>query len=110
MKSATLSTLALETVQTRWADILSEVKSRRVPTEALLKRCAAISVEGITVILAWQNDVLKEKFETGKDKRLVEDVMSEVLDQKVMIRSIVEDPMIRAAMQLGAKVTPVSNR
>ncbi len=109
-ESATLSTLALETVQTRWADILSEVKSRRVPTEALLKRCAAISVEGITVILAWQNDVLKEKFETGKDKRLVEDVMSEVLDQKVMIRSIVEDPMIRAAMQLGAKVTPVSNR
>jgi DNA polymerase-3 subunit gamma/tau len=107
---ATASTLTLEEVQARWADILGEVKSRRVPTEALLKRCSVLSIEGTTVILAWQNDVLKGKFEAGKDKRLVEEVMSEVLDQAVTIRSIVDDPMIRAAMQLGAKVTPVSNR
>ncbi|MBI5567594.1 MAG: DNA polymerase III subunit gamma/tau, partial [Chloroflexi bacterium] len=101
---------SLEEVQSRWPEVMHEVKARHVPTEALLKSCHLLGVEGETVILSWTTDTLKSKFESGKGQRLVEDVLSELLDQKVLVRSLVDDPMIRAAMQLGAKVTPVQNR
>jgi len=107
---AAASAFAIEEIQARWPDVMREVKSRSVPTEALLKSCHILNVEGSTVILSWPTEHLKSKFESGKSQRLVEDVLSEMLDQKVLIRSLVEDPMIRAAMQLGAKVTPVQNR
>ena len=89
---------------------MREVKTRSVPTEALLKNCHVINVEGAAVILSWTTDTLKNKFESGKSQRLVEDVLSEVFDRQMLVRSLVDDPMIRAAMQLGAKVTPVQNR
>lgn len=101
---------SLEEVQTRWPEVMREIKARHVPTEALLKSCHLLGVEGETLILSWTTDTLKNKFESGKGQRLVEDVLSELLDQKVLVRSLVDDPMIRAAMQLGAKVTPVQNR
>ncbi|MBP7686376.1 MAG: DNA polymerase III subunit gamma/tau [Thermoflexales bacterium] len=101
---------SLEEIQARWPEVMREVKTRHVPTEALLKSCHLLGVEGETVILNWTTDTLKSKFESGKGQRLVEDVLSEMLDQKVLVRSLVDDPMIRAAMQLGAKVTPVQNR
>jgi hypothetical protein len=102
--------LTLQEIQARWSDIMRVVKTRSVPTEALLKSCHVINIEGATVILSWPTDHLKSKFESGKGQHLVEDVMSEALDQKIMLRSMVDDPMIRAAVQLGAKVTPVQNR
>jgi DNA polymerase-3 subunit gamma/tau len=107
---ASSSTLTLEEVQSHWPDIMREVKARSVPTEALLKSCHVINVEGTTVILSWPTDHLKSKFESGKSQRLVEEVLSEMLDRKILIRSMVDDPVLRAALQLGAKVTPVSNR
>ena len=108
--SAVGAALSLAEVQARWPEIMREVKTRSVPTEALLKSGHVINVEGETVILNWTTDTLKNKFESGKGQRLVEDVLSDLLDQKVLVRSLVDDPMIRAAMQLGAKVTPVQNR
>jgi DNA polymerase-3 subunit gamma/tau len=101
---------SLEEVQSHWPEVMREIKTRHVPTEALLKSCHLLGVEGETLILSWTTDTLKSKFESGKGQRLVEDVLSEMLDQKVLVRSLVDDPMIRAAMQLGAKVTPVQNR
>jgi len=104
------ATFSLEEVQSHWPEVMREIKTRHVPTEALLKSCHLLGVEGETLILSWTTDTLKSKFESGKGQRLVEDVLSEMLDQKVLVRSLVDDPMIRAAMQLGAKVTPVQNR
>lgn len=101
---------SLDEVQSHWPEVMREVKARHVPTEALLKSCHLLGVEGETLILSWTTDTLKNKFESGKGQRLVEDVLSELLDQRVLVRSLVDDPMIRAAMQLGAKVTPVQNR
>ncbi len=102
--------MAVDEIKSRWIEIMREVKVRHVPTEALLKSCHILSVEGATVILSWPTEHLKNKFESGKSQRLVEDVLSDLLEQKVLLRSLVEDPMIRAAVQLGAKVTPVQNR
>jgi hypothetical protein len=38
----------------------------------------------------------------------LEDVLSSALEQKVLVRSVVEDPMLQTALKLGAKVTPVN--
>jgi hypothetical protein len=35
-------------------------------------------------------------------------MLSSTLEQKVLVRSIVEDPMLQTALKLGAKVTPVN--
>jgi DNA polymerase-3 subunit gamma/tau len=102
--------LALNEINAHWADILGEVKSHSIPTEALMKSCHVFGVEGATIILSWPTNALKEKFESDKVRRLVEGAIGAVLTQKVLIRSQVDDPVLREAVRLGAKVTPVSNR
>jgi hypothetical protein len=87
---------------------LSSIKTRSIPTEALLKNCHVTSVEHGTVVLSWPTDSLKSRFEGSKHQRLLEDMLSSALEQKVPVRSIVEDPMLQTALKLGAKVTPVN--
>jgi DNA polymerase III subunit gamma/tau len=108
--SAAASALTLDQINAHWADILSEVKAQSIPTEALMKSCHVFGVEGATLILSWPTNALKEKFESDKVRRLVESAISAVLSQKALIRSQVDDPVLREALRLGAKVTPVSNR
>jgi hypothetical protein len=102
--------LGLEEIHQHWPDILNELKQRSVQTWGLMNTCRLLEVEGSAVVFGWQSNMLKDKFESGKDRRLVEEVMSEVLGQKVLIRSQVDDPVLREALRLGAKVTPVSHR
>ena len=104
------SLLTLEQVHAQWPEILNEVKVQSLPTQALLRSCKLLGVEGVTVTLGWPSNTLKDKFESSKSRDLVADVMTEVLSQKVVIRSLVDDPVLREALRLGAKVTPVSNR
>jgi len=108
--AGTASTLTVADLQARWPDILSQIKARSVKTWGMMNTCHLLGVENGTVMVGWQTDMLKDKFESGKDKRLVEDVMSAVFEQPVLVRSMLDDPVLRAAMQLGAKVTPVQNR
>jgi DNA polymerase-3 subunit gamma/tau len=104
------SALTLDEINSHWADILLEVKAQSIPTEALMKSCHVFGVEGSTIILSWPTGALKEKFESDKVRRVVENAMSAVLDQTVLIRSQIDDPVVREALRLGAKVTPISNR
>jgi DNA polymerase-3 subunit gamma/tau len=106
--SASNSTLAIEQVLAEWAGILSTIKARSIPTEALLKTCHVTGVEHGALVLSWPTDNLKIRFESGKHQRLLEDMLSSTLEQKVLVRSVVEDPMLQTALKLGAKVTPVN--
>jgi hypothetical protein len=58
--------------------------------------------------VSWPTDNLKSRFEGSKHQRLLEDMLSSMLEQKVLVRSVVEDPMLQTALKLGAKVTPVN--
>ena len=100
--------LTAEQVLAAWDGVLSSIKTRSIPTEALLKNCHVTSVEHGTVVLSWPTDSLKSRFESSKHQRLLEDMLSSTLEQKVLVRSIVEDPMLQTALKLGAKVTPVN--
>jgi DNA polymerase III subunit gamma/tau len=100
--------LTLEQVLAVWDGVLSSIKTRSIPAEALLKNCHVSSVEHGTVVLSWPTDSLKSRFEGGKHQRLLEDMLSSTLEQKVLVRSVVVDPMLQTALKLGAKVTPVN--
>jgi DNA polymerase-3 subunit gamma/tau len=102
------SSLSLEQILAAWDGILSSIKTRSIPAEALLKNCHVSSVEHNTVVLSWPTDNLKSRFEGSKHQRLLEDMLSSTLEQKVLVRSMVEDPMLQTALKLGAKVTPVN--
>lgn len=104
------ASLTVEEIQARWPDLLGRVKARSVKTWGMMNTCHLLGVENNTLIVGWQTDMLKDKFESSKDKQLVEDVLSELFAQKMLVRSMLDDPVLRAAMQLGAKVTPVQNR
>jgi DNA polymerase-3 subunit gamma/tau len=100
--------LTLEQVLAVWDGVLSSIKARSIPAEALLKNCHVSSVEHGTVVLSWPTDSLKSRFEGSKHQRMLEDMLSSTLEQKVLVRSVVEDPMLQTALKLGAKVTPVN--
>jgi DNA polymerase-3 subunit gamma/tau len=103
-----VSSFALEQVLAVWDAVLSNVKTRSIPAEALLRNCHVSQVEHNTVVLSWPPDNLKSRFEGSKHQRLLEDMLSSTLEHKVLARSVVEDPMLQTALKLGAKVTPVN--
>ena len=98
----------IEDVFAAWDGTLSSIKARSIPAEALLKNCRVSNVEHNTVVLSWPTDNLKSRFEGSKHQRLLEDTLSSTLEQKVVVRSVVVDPMLQTALKLGAKVTPVN--
>jgi len=90
--------------------LLAELRSRSVQTWGLMNSCQLIGVEGDTIILQWPSSMLRDKFEKGKEKRLVEDVMSELIGRRVRTRCIVDDdPVVQEARRLGAQVRLVSD-
>jgi DNA polymerase-3 subunit gamma/tau len=103
-----ISSFTIDDVLTAWDETLSSIKARSIPAEALLKNCHVTHVEHNTVVLSWPTDNLKSRFEGSKHQRLLEDMLSSTLEQKVLVRSVVEDPMLQTALKLGAKVTPVN--
>jgi DNA polymerase-3 subunit gamma/tau len=103
-----VSSLTIEQVLAEWDGILSTIKTRSIPAEALVKNCHVSGVEHNTVVLSWPMDNLKVRFEGSKHQHLLEDVLSHTFEQKLLVRSVVEDPMLQTALKLGAKVTPVN--
>jgi hypothetical protein len=98
----------MEEVLAAWDGTLGSIKARSIPAEALLKNCHVAGVEHDTVVLSWPTDNLKSRFEGSKHQRMLEDMLGGALEQKVLVRSVVEDPMLQTALKLGAKVTPVN--
>jgi DNA polymerase-3 subunit gamma/tau len=97
-----------EQVLAEWDRTLSAIKTRSIPAEALLRNCHVSGVEHNTVVLSWPTENLKGRFEGSKHQRTLEDMLSLTFEQKVLVRSVVEDPMLQTALKLGAKVTPVN--
>jgi hypothetical protein len=89
--------------------MLAELRSHSVQTWGLMNSCQLIGAEDDTIILQWPSTMLRDKFENGKDKRLVEDVIASVLGRRVLTRCVVDnDPVVREARRLGAQVRPAA--
>ncbi len=103
--------LSLEALQRQWSRILEVLKTHNLPTQALMRSCKPVGVEGNTLVLHWPSDMLRSKYEDAKTKRLVEDVISEAVGARVMTRCTVgarakpdDDPLVQEAIKLGGRV------
>ena len=104
--------LSLDAVQRKWARVLEVLKTHNLPTQALMRSCKPLNVEGSTLVLSWPSEMLRGKYEDSKTKRLVEDVISEAVGSRVMTRCVVsaktnkpdDDPLVQEAIKLGGRV------
>jgi len=104
--------LSREVLQRQWDHILTTLKTHGgMPMKALMSSCKLVAVEGNTLVLSWPSEILRGKYEDAKTKRLIEDVISEVVGGRVMTRCVVgvkpkleDDPLVQAGVKLGGRV------
>ena len=109
--AAPSAALSLDAVQHKWAHVLEVLKTHNLPTQALMRSCKPLNVEGSTLVLSWPSEMLRGKYEDAKTKRLVEDVISEAVGVHVLTRCVVaakgkpdDDPLVQEAIKLGGRV------
>lgn len=82
----------INSVQTRWDDIVRQVAQNDRNLPAMLKMGRILNVEGKTVILGFQYPIFKDKFDDhAQAKEVVGDALSDVLGDKFTIRAVVAD-------------------
>ncbi len=126
---------ALARLEAGWDEMLQRIKAKNIHVEALLKSSEPVSVEDQVVTLGFYYPFHKGKVESRRLRVLVEEAVSEVLGRtyelscvllpgrvgreargeksprrsaKVPpeeIASIQDDPLIKAALEMGAEVT-----
>jgi len=122
--------LTLEAVQQSWRQVLESVRTRDRSVQALLNSTRPAAVQGGTLILHVAHEFARSKLSQGRAKRLVEEVLSQVLGQSCQVDYEVvafaeetsaadpaadtfqgesrevwaDDPLVQAARQMGAEV------
>ena len=88
----------LKKIKDHWPDILAGVKPLNHSVEALLRACRPTSLKGDVLIIEVFYEFHKERLETDKCRRIVEEVASEVMNQPLKLRCV-----------LGQRKAPVSS-
>ncbi len=113
----------LERLQDRWMQILAAVKANSMHLEAVIRDCPATAVEGEVVTLRARSPFHKERLEEDRARQLLEEEISKLMGQPYRIRCILasdaeqqgppqaddlrvitEDPLVKAALELGGKL------
>jgi DNA polymerase-3 subunit gamma/tau len=122
--------LTLEAVQRSWRQVLESVRARDRSVQALLNSTRPADVQGELVTLHVAHDFARSKLSQGRAKRLVEEILSQILGQTCQVDYKVvafteeassadptasafenepregwaDDPLVQAARQMGAEV------
>jgi DNA polymerase-3 subunit gamma/tau len=116
----TADALNLESVLQRWGNMLTRLRKSDKRTEALLHDAQPIAVEGNLITIGFFYELHKTRVEGDKSaKPQIEKILGEIFGSPVHIRCVVspkkqkmraaqDDPLIRAALNLGGKITDVS--
>ncbi len=119
-ESSPATPLSLEGLRANWAQVLARVKVYNKVAEALLRSDAEpVTVEGDQVVLGFHHEVHAGRFDkVEQSKVIVEKALGEVLQAKCRVKFILspkrakikaaeEDPLIHAAMSMGAEITDI---
>jgi hypothetical protein len=104
--------------------VLESVRARDRSVQALLNSTEPAEVENETLTLHVAHEFARDKLCQGRARRLVEEVLSQVLGQSCRIEYVVadaavdvgptesgntwdDDPLVQAARQMGAEVRPI---
>jgi DNA polymerase-3 subunit gamma/tau len=116
--------LSLQDVRKHWPQVLENVRARDRSVQALLNSTQPAEVENGTLTLHVAHEFARDKLSQERARRLVEEVLSQVLGQSCHIEYVVvdssvdggpiesndawdDDPVVRAARQMGAEVRPI---
>jgi len=120
---------ALERIENLWEGLLTQIKKRNMHVEALLKSCQPVAVEEDVVVLGFNYPFHKGRIEEPRCKGLVEEVLSQTMGQPYHIECVLladrekrrgapkkrdleavkEDPLIKAALEMGGEITEVKH-
>ncbi|MCP4541239.1 MAG: DNA polymerase III subunit gamma/tau [Chloroflexi bacterium] len=129
-----LVSLTTDVLHDRWAEFLNALRPRNLSLEALMRSCRPVAVEGDIVVLGFDYDFHRGKVEEERNRLDVEAALSDVLEQKYRVRcvlaqgsqrerapestreesvssveqTVADDPLVRAAVELGAKIVQQS--
>jgi len=120
---------ALERIENLWEGLLTQIKQRNMHVEALLKSCQPVAVEEDVVVLGFYYPFHKGRIEEPRCKSLVEELLSQAVGQPYHIECVLladrekrreppkkrdletvkEDPLIKAALEMGGEITEVKH-
>ena len=102
-------------------EIPSDVKKTR--SVALLRSsCVPMALEGDTITLGFRHDILRKAMETTENRRIAEEVIGRFLGHPYHIRCVltpvdeearqraVKGHLVKAALEIGAKIIDVEER
>jgi DNA polymerase-3 subunit gamma/tau len=111
--------LTLDFLQSHWKQVINQFRGMGSTgtLDALLRQaCHPISLEGEIVVLEFNSQWHKEKIEDPKYRHMVERKLSELFDTPCQVRCILaerrkpsQEPMVRAALELGGRVVNEEN-
>ena len=112
-------------VSRQWNEILDKCGAISRPVQALLRLARPISGADSTVVVGFPYDAHRQKVEEQKNRVIVEDAIAAVIGQKVRVectvvtrealaavdpmQTVVDDPVVKAAVTLGARVRSVTD-
>lgn len=112
--------LTLKLVEHHWNSMLANLGKTSKKTEALLRDAQPLSVDGNQITIGFFYELHKSRVEADKHaKPQIEKAIGQIFGGSVRVRCIVspkkqkmkaaqDDPLIRAALNLGGKITDVT--
>ncbi|MCK4592277.1 DNA polymerase III subunit gamma/tau [Candidatus Parcubacteria bacterium] len=99
-KTINESNISLEAIRDEWCEILEEVKPHNHSLTAFLKTCQPIDVKGGEVLVSVKYSFHKDKLQRVENRVIVEDVIEEILKEKILLKFITQDE----AEKMGYKI------
>lgn len=115
--------ILFENARHRWNEVLDACGGRNRSVQALLRSARLVEAAGDLLVLGFTYPFHRERIEDVKNRAVVEDALERVLGQKVRVQckllsreaaaatdpmqAVMDDPVVRAAVALGARVRSV---
>jgi hypothetical protein len=109
----------------RWGEIIETCGNRNRSVQALLRSAGPIGSEDSTLVLGFPYAFHRERIEDPRNRAVVEEIIGQVLGRKIRVRctmttkealaagdplqAALEDPLVRQAISLGARVRSITN-
>jgi len=118
----------LEGLRDAWGEVVAAINRQNMHVAAVIRDCSVVAFEEDVVVLQAKYPFHKEKLESERAKRMVEDAVSDILGERCRVKCILssalpapgpdeddlgqlaEDPMIKAGLKLGGEIGSVERR
>ncbi len=105
----------------QWKQVMQNFGQTNRSVQALLRAATPLALDGDLMVLGFKYDFHRERIQEEKNRRAVEDVISQLLGRQIAIRCVksdgqqhqpagdpysqmMSDPLVKAAMESGARV------